>query len=51
MLILVVTHKLPSFLEFSLKLNKVDGLWLRWGNIKRGKHVAAYTDGKITRLR
>jgi len=51
MLILVVTHQLPSFLEFSLMLNKADGLWLRCLNIKREKHVAAYTEGKITRLR
>jgi hypothetical protein len=47
----VVTHQLCSFLEFSLKPNKVDGLWLRWRNIKRGKHFAAYTDGNRKRLR
>jgi hypothetical protein len=43
-----LTHQLCSFLEFSLMLNIVDGLWLRWGNIKRGMNVAAYTDGKRT---
>jgi hypothetical protein len=34
-----------------LKLNKVDSLWLRWRNIKRGKNVAVYTVGTRTRLR